>query len=234
MRTEDADVRGSISARTGRSALDAFVVSLRRRLNSHVAAEQPPQPPAEIRQLDASADLPDQFSKAARAAGCSVHDAVDSDLLTVIRRILEAGSARTVFLEPGSHPVLCGERIAAISAGLTDANITVHSKVDDETLFSVDASITGVAAAIAETGSLVCQSGSTISRGSSLIPPVHIAVVGRSQIVPDLCDFFDDLDAQEALPANINLITGPSKTADIEGTLVTGVHGPRHVHVIIA
>ena len=64
-----------------------------------------------------------------------------------------------------------------------------------------------------------------------MIPPVHIAVVAQAQIVPDLCDFFDGLGG--SLPANINVITGPSKTADIEGILITGVHGPGDVHVVV-
>ena len=68
-------------------------------------------------------------------------------------------------------------------------------------------------------------------RGASLIPPVHIAVVAQAQIVPDLCDYFGGLGL--SLPANINVITGPSKTADIEGILITGVHGPGDVHVAL-
>jgi L-lactate dehydrogenase complex protein LldG len=52
-------------------------------------------------------------------------------------------------------------------------------------------------------------------------------------ILPDLCDCLALISAGSQLPANVNLITGPSKTADIEGILVTGVHGPREVHVIL-
>ena len=71
-----------------------------------------------------------------------------------------------------------------------------------------------------------------MARGASLIPPVHIALLDRTQIVGDLFDYFDRL-ASTGLPANINLITGPSKTADIEGILITGVHGPGVVHVLL-
>jgi L-lactate utilization protein LutC len=63
--------------------------------------------------------------------------------------------------------------------------------------------------------------------------PVHVAVVGEWQIVPDLFDFFESLAAGPNLPANVNLITGPSKTADIEGVLVTGMHGPGQVHIVL-
>jgi L-lactate dehydrogenase complex protein LldG len=111
--------------------------------------------------------------------------------------------------------------------------LTTTSAVDDETLFSVDVAATGATMAVAETGTIVCQSGSQLARGASLIPPFHVAVVAVSQIVPDLCDCFARLAALEQLPANVNLITGPSKTADIEGVLVTGVHGPREVHIVL-
>ena len=111
--------------------------------------------------------------------------------------------------------------------------VTVTRRRDDETLFSVDAAITGVRAAVAETGTLVCSAGSQSARGSSLIPPIHIALVDARQLHADLFDLFDWLGQQDELPSNVNLITGPSKTADIEGVLVTGVHGPGVVHIVL-
>ena len=69
----------------------------------------------------------------------------------------------------------------------------------------------------------------------SLLPPMHIAVVERRQIVPDLFDAFQFLAAGglDNLPSNITWITGPSKTGDIELQLTTGVHGPGKWRVII-
>jgi L-lactate dehydrogenase complex protein LldG len=68
-----------------------------------------------------------------------------------------------------------------------------------------------------------------------LLPPVHIAIVERAQIVPDLFDMFAILGRQieTGLPTNLAFITGPSKTGDIELTLITGVHGPGKWHVIV-
>jgi L-lactate dehydrogenase complex protein LldG len=69
-----------------------------------------------------------------------------------------------------------------------------------------------------------------------LLPPVHIAIAWRSQILPDLFDLFPSgaAGAQEAdLPSCWSLITGPSKTGDIELRLVTGVHGPGEVYVVL-
>jgi L-lactate dehydrogenase complex protein LldG len=103
-----------------------------------------------------------------------------------------------------------------------------------EALYNTDVGITDVQAAIAETGSLVCTAGPGSARGLSLVPPIHIAIVRRSQVVPDLIDYWTpSLNAQLPPSSSVALITGPSKTADIEGVLITGVHGPREVHILL-
>jgi L-lactate dehydrogenase complex protein LldG len=69
---------------------------------------------------------------------------------------------------------------------------------------------------------------------ASLVPPVHVAIVEAAQIVPDLFDIFAAYQGREQeLPANLTLITGPSKTGDIELQLTTGVHGPKNWHMIV-
>jgi L-lactate utilization protein LutC len=102
-------------------------------------------------------------------------------------------------------------------------------------MLAADIGITSADYAIAETGTLVMQSGPGRERLASLLPPVHIAIVDSSQILPDLFDLFARIDASGAasLPTNLVLITGPSKTGDIELKLTTGVHGPGQWHVII-
>lgn len=104
--------------------------------------------------------------------------------------------------------------------------------------FSADVGITGVDYLVAETGSLVLLARPDQPRSPSLLPPVHIAVAEASQIVPDLFDLFDLLGSKSKsseadLPSCITLITGPSKTGDIELRLVTGVHGPGELHVVL-
>ena len=86
---------------------------------------------------------------------------------------------------------------------------------------------------LAETGSLIVHSSPTEPRSGSLLPPVHIAVARREQIVADLFDVLEPYSAERSPPSNLVLITGPSKTGDIELKLVTGVHGPGEVYVII-
>lgn len=214
--------------------LAAFVKSLRRMRG--MGASQTPLPKAvadQVRQVDLDADLTGLFSQSARAVGSNVHITEIADWIDVIRQILGGHDVHSVYVEPGPNPVFSTERVRALTESLSAQDVDIRTQADDATLFGVDASITGVSGAIAETGTIVCDSGKCVARGASLIPPIHIAVVGVSQIVPDLCDYFESPGVVTAVPANINLITGPSKTADIEGTLVTGVHGPGHVHVVI-
>ena len=102
-------------------------------------------------------------------------------------------------------------------------------------LLACDVGITSCDMAIAETGTLMMCARPGQERLASLLAPIHIAVVERRQIVPDLIDAFNWLQRGEAndLPCNVTFITGPSKTGDIELQLTTGVHGPGVWQVII-
>ncbi len=93
------------------------------------------------------------------------------------------------------------------------------------------AGLTGVLRAIAETGSLLLPSGPGRPLGASLWPPIHLAVVRASQIVPRLEDALTDPRLTQG-PAAV-LVTGPSRTADIEMTLTLGVHGPERLVVFL-
>lgn len=102
-------------------------------------------------------------------------------------------------------------------------------------MFAAEIGITSATLAIAETGSLLMASTAGRERMASLLPPVHVAIVERGQIVPDLFDAFAQLEAAgvENIASNVTLITGPSKTGDLELKLTTGVHGPGKWHVVI-
>ena len=98
--------------------------------------------------------------------------------------------------------------------------------------------ITGADYAVAETGSVVILPRAGLSRLVSLAPPVHLALVRPQDVVDTLDDIF--LLRRLAYYRNgrdmgsyLNFITGPSRTADIEQTLVVGVHGPKEVHMVI-
>ena len=98
--------------------------------------------------------------------------------------------------------------------------------------------ITGADYAIAETGSVVVLPRQGLSRLVSVVPPVHVAIVRPSDVVGTLDDLFtlrrlEYLRHGGEMGSYLNFITGPSRTADIEQTIVVGVHGPREVHMVL-
>jgi L-lactate utilization protein LutC len=96
---------------------------------------------------------------------------------------------------------------------------------------SADAGVTGAVAALAETGSVIISSGPGRSRMVSLLPPVHIALVSLSCLTSDLLTWA--AARSDAWPANVTVISGPSKTADIEQITAIGMHGPKRVIAIL-
>lgn len=95
-----------------------------------------------------------------------------------------------------------------------------------------DAGLTGAIAGIAATGTLVLAAAATTPRSTSLLPPLHVALLHSARIVPDIAAALLLFPAQ-ALPSQIINITGPSRTGDIEHDLTTGVHGPARLVVIL-
>ncbi len=94
--------------------------------------------------------------------------------------------------------------------------------------------VTGAYCAIAETGTLMLLSGASNPMTNSLLPETHIAVVSASRILRCMEDGWDLLRREHGpLPRQVAFISGPSRTADIEMTLVIGIHGPYRVHVIL-
>jgi L-lactate dehydrogenase complex protein LldG len=138
------------------------------------------------------------------------------------------------------HPLL--ERLG-IDRVLAERQIAVHAWDDlagepaDRrwpAAFAADLGITSVDWAVAETGTLALCSLPGQGRVVSLLPPTYLAIFEPSQIVPDLFDLFERLETHKHdLPSNVALVTGPSKTGDIELKLTTGVHGPGNVHVLV-
>jgi L-lactate dehydrogenase complex protein LldG len=94
--------------------------------------------------------------------------------------------------------------------------------------------ITGAYCAIAETGTLVVLSGADTPTATTLLPDTHVAVVSAARIVSGMEEMFARLRAERAHPPRaINMISGPSRTGDIEQTIVLGAHGPFRVHILL-
>ena len=124
--------------------------------------------------------------------------------------------------------IYCKE--ASLVAILEAIGITAY---DD--LATCDAAITGCEYLVARTGSIVLSSASMSGRTASVYAPVHICIATNSQLVFDISDAlaFIKEKYKEQFPSFISFATGPSRTADIEKTLVTGVHGPKEVYCFL-
>jgi len=102
-----------------------------------------------------------------------------------------------------------------------------------EQLFAMDAGITSTWGGIAETGALILWPSVQEPRLMSLVPAVHIAVLEADHIHNTFSEALSVGQWQDNMPTNVLLISGPSKTADIELTLTFGVHGPKELVVFI-
>jgi len=126
--------------------------------------------------------------------------------------------------------IFCQEDV--LKAKLAENNFTNTSPED---LPGCDVALTTCEWLVARTGSIVMTAAGASGRTVSVYAPVHICIAYRSQLVYDVKDALQQAKEKYAgnLPSLITFATGPSRTADIEKTLVVGVHGPKEVYVML-
>ncbi len=182
----------------------------------------------------AGSDLLARFVQECTTAGGQSHVVAHEAAATaLLMHLLREHEAQRVLLGRGAALDALGLGTALASAGIQVIEADAPNSAQTRPAwFAADVGISAVDFLIAETGSLVLASRPGQPRSLSLLPPIHIAIAQRSQIVPDLFDLFER-QSPDAMPSALTLITGPSKTGDIELRLVTGVHGPGTVHVIV-
>jgi L-lactate dehydrogenase complex protein LldG len=144
---------------------------------------------------------------------------------------------------PQLAPLLDGKRVVASNApflatcGITSLRQVESGFTDRDALrdacAAADIGITSADYALAETGTLVMLSSKQEARLVSLLPPVHVAIVPRSRILANLDELLSLLPKPADQTSSMVLITGPSRTADIEQILVRGVHGPGEIYAVI-
>jgi L-lactate dehydrogenase complex protein LldG len=107
---------------------------------------------------------------------------------------------------------------------------------DIDELERCDAGITECEALVAQTGSVLVTARSSGGRALSVLPPHHVVLATREQLVGDLADAYEGLRERygDDAPSLVSFVTGPSRTGDIERILVLGAHGPRKLTVVIA
>lgn len=169
----------------------------------------------------------------------------DEDLLESFREELSALGGE-VFIEQGEERLF--ERLKELGEKrewkeLTVSDEVLKSKLEshgisirtfDPGSYDFEAGVTGCDALVALTGSVMVSSGGSTGRRMNVFPPVHIVIARESQLVASIKEGFIKIEADHgSRPSQITLISGPSRTADIEKTLVMGAHGPRELFVLV-
>jgi L-lactate dehydrogenase complex protein LldG len=127
------------------------------------------------------------------------------------------------------HRGVCWPEFADLDWAQAGLSVEARPTVGDDRL-----GITGVFCAIAETGTLVVLSGADTPTATTLLPDTHVAIVSANRIVDTMEDaFFLIRKERGRVPRAINMISGPSRTGDIEQTIVLGAHGPFRVHILV-
>ncbi len=182
----------------------------------------------------AGADPPGRLRTEFEAAGGVFHPAADAaQAVAVVVGLVRQRAARRLFLARGEYL-----DTLALRGPLEEAGVRVQGPDGlsaaglREAFFAADVGVTGADWLVAETGTAALSSRPGQPRSASLLPPAHVLVAHQRQVAADLFDLFAAL-AGGAPPSCLSLITGPSKTGDIELKLVTGVHGPGEVHLVL-
>jgi L-lactate dehydrogenase complex protein LldG len=190
--------------------------------------------PGTVGYQGAGPDLVGAFCRELTAAGGQAH--VVPDQVALAEQVVALATAcpgKRVLLGQGEllAKLDLAERLSAL--GKEVWQVSGWSAASKECFFAADLGISQARWLVAETGSVVLAAGPQEPRSLSLLPPVHLVVAEHTCLVPDLFDLFRLLASAQPLPSCLTLITGPSKTGDIELRLVTGVHGPGEVHVVL-
>jgi L-lactate dehydrogenase complex protein LldG len=169
---------------------------------------------------------------ALEAAHAEVHDTNPDDWPDLLLKIATAKGLRTLLIGTGMPHGARLEARQAAGLRLVRYEQSIHTWRD--TLFDdIDAGFTLAKSAIAETGSLILWPDASEPRLMSLVPPVHFVLLDAATIHADLHSAMATENWQGGLPSNALVISGPSKTADIQQTLAYGAHGPREVVVLL-
>ncbi|AYQ87677.1 MULTISPECIES: LutC/YkgG family protein [Burkholderia] len=184
-------------------------------LARHPAGPRPPMP-------DDAAGLLARFSEEAERMSTTV-EAVDT--------LAEVPAAAARYLQARSLAAraIAWRTLADIDWASAGLEVDLRKPVEGDLV-----GITGCFCASAETGSLVLLSGPDTYASAALLPETHLVVVPASRIVAGHEDAFALIRAERGeLPRAVNIVSGPSRTGDIEQTIILGAHGPYRVHAII-
>ena len=177
-----------------------------------------------------SEDLVERFMRRARAMQSTVERIADkSEIPRSVGRYLDGLEIPAALARERINAGVCWPEVALLDWTGAGLHMEARPATGKDRL-----AVTGVFCAIAETGTMVIVSGAPTPTASILLPETHIAVVPAQRIVAGMEDAFALLRRERgALPRAVNMVSGPSRTGDIEQTIVLGAHGPYRVHILL-
>lgn len=188
---------------------------------------------ASHRPAEAAADKAKRFRHCIELAHAEVHPVSRDNWTQTLHAVLKARAIDKLLVAEGTphgDAALDDLPPSGIECSVYDMAIEAWKS---EMFNATPASLTAARAAIAETGTLILWPDALEPRLMSLVPPVHIVLLDAAKIYNT---FFEAMTAegwQDGLPTNALLISGPSKTADIQQTLAYGAHGPKELIVLL-
>ncbi len=207
------------------------------RIRSALAGVDGPPLPDAFPVTPASGDgtaTPERFLAALEAVGGSGRRVSRSELPAAVGAVAAASAAG------GGRAVVTADVepfAAEIGAGLREAGVNVLRPADGpawrDAAAAADLGVTGARLGVAATGSVLIVSGARSPRAASILPAAHLVVLPADRLVPGLEDVMPVLASATGTSSAPFLVTGPSRTSDIEMTMVVGVHGPRALHVLL-
>lgn len=156
---------------------------------------------------------------------------------THLREIVGQHDARRVAISSAPLLVSLGVDSWLIELGVEVVTLPADSSASEREayrrrLMTADMGITGADFGLATSGTLVVHGGPGEGRLMSLVPPVHVAFLRTDRLLPGVAELLARLESPPPT-SGVFLITGPSRTADIEQTLTVGVHGPKELYVLL-
>lgn len=204
------------------------------RLRAAPRREAPPRPAWAAATYGSPEARLARFTAMLEASHAEVYEVGAANWPERLASILGQRGVRSVLFAPGTD---VGRRLAARWAGSEAPALLPYDRPVEELkatlVHDVDAGVTTAFGGIAETGSLVLWPTPEEPRLMSLLPPVHVVLVEATSIADNLADLITTRKWADRMPTNAVLISGPSKTADIEQTLAYGVHGPKELIVLV-
>lgn len=213
------------------TARNRILSRLRQSANEPIAFEESYERMQGVEWNDA--DRVTEFCLQLEKSHAEVHRVPANDWVATVKKILVEKQVRSALLPPGTP--LGIELKNALVADMSIVHYPdSYAEFKPQLFDDINAAVTGARWGIAETGTLVLWPDAEEPRTMSLVPPLHVVVLDAKQIVNTLFSLMTDENwAEQGMPSNALLISGPSKTADIQQTLAYGAHGPCELVAIV-